>query len=170
MTGPSSKLSLAAFLAGYDVDLALHDALNDPGLDPVRRTLAGLLIGVGVEHGFYMARELRQFAERLAADRARGVPDHESDAAARLHRELGHPENDQHARIWAAVSRCPLPDAITHLRWLEELLRGRASMGGVLRRAGPKLRSSAEPANSARLRMEGPAPVPPYRRRFDEPA
>lgn len=73
--GKPVGLGVADLLWGYDFELPLRDALNDPGLDPARRALAALAIGTSLDDGHLAALELAQAAEQFAADRQAGVSD-----------------------------------------------------------------------------------------------
>lgn len=81
-------MSLGELLAAYDFELPLRDALDDPELAPVRRALAMLAIGTGLDDGHLAAAQLAQAAGRLAADRKAGVPDERGEGARAMRRIL----------------------------------------------------------------------------------
>lgn len=123
-------------LYGYDFELPLRDALNDPGLDPARRALAALAIGTRLDDGHLAALELAEAAGQLAADREAGISDEVGQGAARIRTILGAPCDDYQRALWYAVSRQAPEAAAGHLRWLAELMHGRAAMFRVIRGSG----------------------------------
>lgn len=60
-------------MRGYDYDLPLLDALNDPQLSVDRRVLAGATIGVGLDIAYFAIRELEEAFAALAHDHNNGV-------------------------------------------------------------------------------------------------
>lgn len=124
------------YLARYDFEFPLRDALKDAELDPVRRALASVAIGTALNDGHLAAAELAGAARQLATDRAAGVPDEAGKGARRL-RFILTAECDDHQRaLWYAVSRCRPDAAADHLAWLAELMRARASMVFAIRSSG----------------------------------
>lgn len=128
-------VSLAAMLIGYDFELPLRDALDDPGLDPVRRALAVRAMGTGLDTGYYAAAELLEAARLLAADRAAGIPDEQARGAARLREVLAGSCGYQQV-LWYGVARGGLRAVAEHLAWLAGLMRARAGMFAAIRNAG----------------------------------
>lgn len=124
------------YLASYDFELPLRDALSDPELDPIRRALATIAIGTALDDGHLAAVELAGAARRLAADRAAGVPDEVGEGARRLRSILAAECDDYQRALWYAVSRCPPDMAADHLAWLAEVMRARASMFLAIRSSG----------------------------------
>lgn len=96
----------ALYLASYDFDLPLRDALDDPELDPIRRALAALAMGTGLDDGYPAALELAEAARAHATDHGARMPD--GAGAKRLREILDTPCDDYQRAIWYAVSRCPL--------------------------------------------------------------
>lgn len=125
------SVSAGALFAGYDFELPLHDALNDPELDPIRRALASIAIGTGLDDGHLAAA-----ARRFAADRAAGVSDEAGEGVRRLRSILAADCDDYQRALWSAVSRCPREVAADHLAWLTNLMRARASMFQAIRSSG----------------------------------
>lgn len=154
MSGPAS-VSVAALLSAYDFELPLTDALDDPELDPVRRALAALAIGTGLDDGHLAADELAQAARRLAADRVAGVPDETGEGAREVRRILAHSGGDHRRALWHAVSRLTPATAAGHLEWLARLMRARGGMFRAIRSCGalmPLLPGSMRDADSAQPR------------------
>ena len=60
-------------LQGYDYDLPLQDAWNDPELADTRRLLAQLTRGVGLDAAYYGTVEMLEAFEALEADHRAGV-------------------------------------------------------------------------------------------------
>lgn len=142
------------YLAGYDFELPLRDALGDPELAPERRALAALALGTGLDDGHLSALELAEAAARLAADRAGGVPDRSGQGAARLRTILDAPCDDYQRALWYAASRCAPEAAAGHLGWLAEIMRARAGMVWAIRDSGammPLLPQGGDRADSAQL-------------------
>ena len=79
-----ASVSVAGLLASYDFELPLRDALADPELDPVRRALASIAIGTGLDDGHLAAAELAGAARQFATDRAAGVSDEAGEGARQL--------------------------------------------------------------------------------------
>ena len=129
----AAPIGVAAMLYGYDFELPLRDALDDPGLEPTRRTLATLAIGTRLDDGHLAALELAEAAEQLAADREAGISDEAGQGASRIRTILGAPCDDYQRAIWFAVSRHTPETAAGHLRWLAELMHGRAAMFRAIR-------------------------------------
>ena len=131
-----SSLGAATWLAGHEFELPLRDALGDPELDPVRRALAVLAIGTGLNDGHLAAAELSDAARQLAADRHAGIADSQGRGAAEIRRILQAPCDDYQRALWYAVSRCSTDAAVGHLAWLAALMAGRAAMFRAIRDAG----------------------------------
>lgn len=144
----------ATYLAWYDFELPLRDALNDAELAPERRALAALALGTGLDDGHLSALELAEAAARLAVDRAAGVPDETGQGAARLRTILDAPCDDYQRALWFAVSRCAPDAAGGHLHWLAEFMQKRAAMVWAIRDSGammPLLPQGRDGTDSAQL-------------------
>lgn len=149
------SVSAGILLARYDFELPLRDALNDSELDPVRRALASIAIGTGLDDGHLAAAELAGAARRFAADRAAGIPDEAGEGVRHLRSILAADCDDYQRALWYAVSRCPPEVAADHLAWLTELMRARASMFLAIRSSGacmPLLPQSGS-GETAQLRL-----------------
>lgn len=154
MIGPAS-VSVGEFLARYDFELPLRDALADPEFDLVRRALASIAIGTGLDDGHLAAAELAGAARQFAADRAAGVSDEAGEGARHLRGILAADCDDYQRGLWYAVSRCPPDIAAEHLAWLVGIMRARASMFPAIRSSGallPMLPQGAYDKGSAQLR------------------
>lgn len=154
MIGPA-LVSVGGFLAGYDFELPLHDALANPGMDPVRHALASIAIGTGLDDGHLAAAELAEVARQFATDRAGGVSDGVGEGARQLRCILTADCDDYQRALWYAVSRCSIDVAAEHLAWLVELMHARASMFRAIRSSGawmPLLPAGAS-GDTAQLRI-----------------
>jgi hypothetical protein len=148
------RVSAAALLTGYDFELPIRDALDNPELDPTRRALGVLGMGTGLDDGHFAALELAEAAAQLTTDRAGGVPDAAGQGAARLCTILDAPCDDYQRALWHAVSRCAPEAAAGHLEWLAELMRTRAGMWRVIQATGaymPLLPRAGNDAGSAQF-------------------
>lgn len=132
----SGRVTPAAMLYGYDFDLPLTDALDDPELAPERRALAALAIGTALDGGHTAAAELAEAVRQLAANREAGVPDGIGEGARAVRRILREPGSDYPRALWYAVSRCSPRVAAEHLAWLAELMLARGAMVHVLLASG----------------------------------
>lgn len=153
MSGRTS-VGVGALLSAYDFELPLRDALAAPELDPIRRALAVLAIGTGLDDGYLAAAELAQAARRLAADRAAGVLDGAGEGARAVRRILAHDGDDYQRALWYAVSRLSPDAAAGHLLWLAELMRTRGGMWRAIQASGaymPLLPRSGGDVGSAQL-------------------
>lgn len=150
-----AAIGVAAMLYGYDFELPLRDALNDPGLEPARRALAALAIGTRLDDGHLAALELAEAAEKLAADRKAGISDEAGQGAARVRTILSASCDDYQRALWYAVSRQAPEAAAGHLRWPAGLMHGRAAMFRVTRDSRacmPLLPEVVVEGNTAQLR------------------
>lgn len=137
----------AHYLAGYDYNLGLRDALDDRDLEPARRLLAGRSFATTLDDGYYSVAELREAVALLVADRDAGVEDGESVGAPRLAQLLDGAGDDYQRALWYLLSDGDLAEALAHLRWLEALMRGRAAMFRATSAAGVE---TALPATAIR--------------------
>lgn len=128
-------LDAGAYLASYAFELPLRDALDDPELDPVRRALAALGMGIGLDHGYLAAGELLEAMRLIADDRAADVPSGQGRGANLLRDILDTPGDDYQRSLWYAVSRCGIDAAAEHLAWLVATMYARGAMFRAIRDA-----------------------------------
>ena len=118
---------IANYLAGYDFNLPLMDAVNDPDLEDMRSQLAALSLGEGLDGGYYESQELAEAFLDAAREANAGVTDPGSPARDRLV-DLLNRGSPYQRRLFDAVAAFPLADAASHLVWLAGVMRDRADM------------------------------------------
>ncbi|MDF0545444.1 MULTISPECIES: hypothetical protein [Sphingobium] len=118
---------IASYLAGFDFNLPLVDAVNDPDLPAVRSQLAALAISESLEGGYYEAQELAEAFLEAAHEANAEINDPHSPARDRLVDILDR--NSPYQRcLFDAVATLSLADAASHLVWLTGLMRDRTDM------------------------------------------
>ena len=118
---------IAHYLATFDFNLPLVDAVNDPDLADVRSELAALALGEDLDGGYYQSQELAEAFLEAACEANAGVTDAHSPARERLADMLER--NSPYQRcLFDAVASLPLADAASHLAWLTGVMRERADM------------------------------------------
>lgn len=118
---------IADYLATFDFNIPLIDAVNDPDLPGVRSELAALALGEGLDSGYYESQELAEaFLDAAREDNAE-ITDPDSPARKRLAEILDRGSPYQR-RLFDKVAALPLADAASDLVWLAALMRGRADM------------------------------------------
>ncbi|SNS68412.1 hypothetical protein SAMN06295912_11268 [Sphingomonas laterariae] len=115
------------FLADYDFNLPLDDAAVDPELVYVRRKLAHVARGQGLDGGYYEAQELADAFLAAAREANAGIEAPDSPARRQLKDILDRAIPYQRA-LFDEVAHLPLPDAAAHLSWLTGLMKNRADM------------------------------------------
>lgn len=75
---------IAGYLAGFDFDLPLVDAVNDPDLADARSVLAARALGEGLDAEYYEARELTEIFLDAAREANSGNIDPDSPARVRF--------------------------------------------------------------------------------------
>lgn len=118
---------IANYLASFDFDLPLVDAVNDPDLAEVRSELAARALGEGLDGGYYAAQELAEAFLEAAREANAEITDPNSPARNRLVEILDRNSPYQHA-LFDVVATLPLADAASHLVWLTGVMRDRADM------------------------------------------
>ncbi|QJU60638.1 hypothetical protein HL653_12495 [Sphingomonas sp. AP4-R1] len=115
------------YLASYDYNLPLDDAVVDPDLPLVRRRLASVAASEGLDGGYYEAQEMAEAFLDAAREANAGVEEEDSPARVRLHdildRDLAYQRE-----LFDEVCVLPLADAAAHLAWLADMMRRRADM------------------------------------------
>jgi hypothetical protein len=118
---------IADYLAGFNFDLPLVDAVNDPNLAEVRSQLAALALGEGLDGGYYDAQELAEAFLDAAREANAGIADPDSPGRVRLAEILERGQTYQRC-LFDAVAMLPLADAASHFVWLTGVMRERADM------------------------------------------
>lgn len=118
---------IADYLAGFDFNLPLIDAVNDPDLPAVRSEMAALALGEGLDSGYYETQELAEAFLDAAREANAGVTDPDSPARDRLADILDRGSRFQRC-LFETVAMLPLADAASHLVWLAAVMQGRADM------------------------------------------
>ncbi|MHA3790534.1 hypothetical protein [Sphingomonas sp. YL-JM2C] len=127
-------MKIQQFLANYDFDLQLSDALADPDLPETRRLLAAIGRDEGLDGGYYEAQELAEVFLEAAHEANAGVTDDDSPARVRMREILGR-RLDYQREMFEVVALLPLADAAADLCWLTALMKDRADMHGPVSRA-----------------------------------
>lgn len=117
-------------MRGYDYDLPLLDALNDPQLSVDRRVLAGATIGVGLDIAYFAIRELEEAFAALAHEHNNGV---EQGAGFEEVAEILKAQSPFQMRLWHLLDVTPLQLALEDLAWLKSLAYRRGRMAAVVR-------------------------------------
>lgn len=118
---------IADYLATFDFNMPLIDAVNDLDLAYVRSELAALALGEDLDSGYYEARELAEAFLDVAREDNAEITDPDSLARERLADILNRGSPYQR-RLFDKVAPLPLADAASDLVWLAALMRGRADM------------------------------------------
>lgn len=119
------------YLATYDFNLPLNDAAVDPQLPLVRRRLASLAAGEGLNGGYYEAQELAEAF--LDATREANAEVEADDSPARMRlRDILERDLDYQRELFDEVCKLPLVEASAHLVWLTDLMRQRVDMAPVV--------------------------------------
>ncbi|MGE4411692.1 MAG: hypothetical protein AB7D33_14125 [Sphingobium sp.] len=118
---------IADYLTGFDFNLPLIDAVNDPDIADVRSEIAALALGEDLDSGYYETQELAETFLEAAHEANAGISDPHSPARNRLADILDRGSPYQRC-LFDAVATLPLADAASHLVWLTGLMRDRADM------------------------------------------
>jgi hypothetical protein len=126
------------FVDTFDLDITLRDASLDPELEPTRRALANLTLGMEVNDAYYSTRELREAVEWV----------HEGTAGGKkkLTDILGNKGADDYQRaLFYAVAGRGVVQVLDDLTWLELLLYARGRIAGEASRAKVHLKPLRDP-------------------------
>jgi hypothetical protein len=126
-------------LAGYDVNLPLRDALDDPDQSPDRRALAAVSFRQALDDAYLSAHELLEAFRLLETDARLSVAPADSESSRAIDAILQADGDDYQRRLYWLLSETPVADAVLDLVWLTETLRGRAAMFRVIGEAGTRL-------------------------------
>jgi hypothetical protein len=120
-------------LEGYNYDLPLIDALNDVELRPVRRLLAGALMGESLDAGYFATREMADAYFDLWNDVRKGVRYGEGYLAFE---EILKDKNPLQMKLWYLTCERNLSETVQDMRWLAGLAHQRGLMARAVREAG----------------------------------
>ena len=132
----------AHYLAGYDYNLGLRDALDDRDLEPARRLLGGRSFATPLDDGDFAVAALREAVSLLVADRYAGG----AAGAERLGQVLDGAGDDYQRALWYTLSDGDVKEALAHLVWLEDVMRARAAMYRATSAAGAETAALPAPA------------------------
>lgn len=118
---------IETYLAEYDFNLPLDDAVVDPDVVFVRRRLAEIARPENLDGGYYEAQEMAETFLEAAREANAGITDQASPARVRLEDILDRDTPYQRA-MFDTVAELPLADAAAHLAWLADLMKNRADM------------------------------------------
>ncbi|WP_288806593.1 hypothetical protein [uncultured Novosphingobium sp.] len=117
-------------LDGYDYDLPLMDALDNPGLSITRRVLAGAMIGEGLDTAYFATGEMVEAFVALKIDARRKVRHGEGFLALEA---ILADKNPFQMRLWYLLYDKAIREAMFDLAWLRGLAYERGRMAQVLR-------------------------------------
>ena len=123
-------MKLKDAMRGYDYELLLVDALNDPTLSTSRRLLAGAVIGEGLDTAYFATSELLEAFVELESDVRRGERHGEGFLSLE---EILQAKNPLQMRLWYLLHEAAIPQAMMDLAWLKSLAYQRAKSSGLLR-------------------------------------
>ncbi len=118
---------IADYLATFDFNLSLIDAVNDPDIADVRSQIAALALGEDLDSGYYATQELAEAFLEAAREANAEITDPASPGRERL-AEILERNAPYQRRLFDAVATLPLADAASHLAWLTGVMRERADM------------------------------------------
>lgn len=120
-------------LQGYDYDLPLKDALNDPILALNKRLIAGAAFGVGLDAAYFGTVEMLEAFAALEADHRAGVAFGEGYLAVEAILDARSPFQ---MRLWHLLNETSIATAVQDLAWLKAVTLARAQMQATLKDAG----------------------------------
>ena len=125
-------MKIKEVLAGYDYDLPLMDALNDPEQSTARRILAGALVGEGLDSAYFAVQELCEAYASLWADARKGIRYGEAYLAFEAILTDKHPLQ---MRLWYLTCERDLRETVEDMVWLRNLAYRRGAMARAVRDA-----------------------------------
>lgn len=129
-------MKMKGILEGYNYDLPLMDAVNDVELRPVRRLLAGALMGEGLDSGYFATREVADAYFDLWNDDRKGVRYGEGYLAFE---EILKDKNPLQMKLWYLTCERDLRETVKDMRWLATLANRRAYMARAVRESGAQV-------------------------------
>ncbi|AOF96052.1 hypothetical protein [Sphingobium sp. RAC03] len=127
---------MRAWLANYDFNLPLIDAVNDPDLPDIRSALAALSLGEGLDSGYYAAQEMADAVTLVWSEAQDKVPVAHGEAVRHLGDILARDDLGYQRLLYETVGTLLPQDAAGHLAWLVARMAERADMYRVVRAAG----------------------------------
>ncbi len=122
---------------GYDYDLPLMDALDNPELSVTRRVLAGAMIGEGLDTAYFASSEMAEAFLALATDARHKIRHGEGFLALE---SILTQKNPFQMRLWYLLAEKALGETVFDLVWLQNLAYARGRMAQILRAEALPLR------------------------------
>jgi len=130
-------MKLDDVLGGFDLDIVLRDVSYDAGVPPVRRAIAALCIGVGIDDAWLSVRELRE-AVSLVHEGADG-------GRARLATILSTACDDFQRAIYYCLAGRGVGEMAEAMDWLLAILKARGRTAAWLSRSRVRRRDLVSP-------------------------
>ncbi len=130
-------MKLNDVLGGFDLDIVLRDVSCDAGVPPVRRAIAALCIGVGIDDAWLSVRELRE-AVSLVHEGADG-------GRARLATILSTACDDFQRAIYYCLAGRGVGEMAEAMDWLLAILKARGRTAAWLSRSRVRRRDLMSP-------------------------
>ncbi|MBB6193512.1 hypothetical protein FHS51_003769 [Sphingobium wenxiniae] len=130
-------MQLDDVLGGFDLDIVLRDVSCDAGVPPVRRAIAALCIGVGIDDAWLSVRELRE-AVSLVHEGADG-------GRARLATILSTACDDFQRAIYYCMAGRGVGEMAEAMDWLLAILKARGRTAAWLSRSRVRRRDLMSP-------------------------
>ena len=130
-------MKLDDVLGGFDLDIVLRDVSCDAGVPPVRRAIAALCIGVGIDDAWLSVRELRE-AVSLVHEGADG-------GRARLATILSTACDDFQRAIYYCLAGRGVGEMAEAMDWLLAILKARGRTAAWLSRSRVQRRDMVSP-------------------------
>tara|TARA_R110000868_G_scaffold404902_1_gene683625 strand:- start:29789 stop:30277 length:489 start_codon:yes stop_codon:yes gene_type:complete len=130
-------MKLDDVLGGFDLDTVLRDVSCDAGVPPVRRAIAALCIGVGIDDAWLSVRELRE-AVSLVHEGADG-------GRARLATILSTACDDFQRAIYYCLAGRGVGEMAEAMDWLLAILKARGRTAAWLSRSRVQRRDLVSP-------------------------
>lgn len=122
------------FMKGYDFNIELNDAMNDPAVRMSRRLLAGASVEQAISDAYMSAKELQEAYRVRAADIRVGLSGEESLGQDMIKDILLREGCDAYQRkIDSILFDLDLDDQLADIEWLVEVLGRRVDMVKELR-------------------------------------
>ncbi|WP_327195325.1 hypothetical protein, partial [Sphingomonas sp. LH128] len=136
LTEGGQPMKMKDVLEGYNYDLPLSDAMNDVELRPVRRLLAGALMGESLDAGYFATREMADAYYDLWNDVRKGVRYGEGYVAFE---EILKDKSPLQMKLWYLTCKRDLKETVKDMRWLAILANRRAYMARAVRESGAEV-------------------------------
>lgn len=123
-------MKLRSAMKGYDYEMLLVDALNDPDVSTSKRLLAGAVIGEGLDTAYFATSEMLEAFVELEADVRTGQRHGQGFLSLE---EILQAKNPLQMRLWYLLHEAAIPQAMMDLSWLKSLAYQRAKSSALLR-------------------------------------